>query len=363
MRVPLDSWQVGPWNRWSYVHVADVVPVAPVRAGEARELPRGETTGGLDDDVADLLSGGFADGIAVVHDGRLVLERYAGEMDAGVAPPLPVRRQVGAGAPRRHPGRRGRLDPGSPVTEHVPEVRGSGYDGATVQHLLDMTAAVDFVEDYADFVRYDAACGWHPPVPGAGAACILDFLPGIGPASWGHGERLHYASPTTDLLGVVAQRAAGVPLADLVSRELWAPMGAEADAALAVDPGGTGVISGGFCATCVTTPGSARWSSTAAAAWCRRRGWRPRRRRRGRLRPLPPAPEQTAGRGRLRRQWWRRRRPPHGPRHPRPAHRRSTARRASSWWSCPPGPRRRTRRGRRRIAPSSGACAHRVGRG
>ena len=62
------------------------------------------------------------------------------------------------------------LDTGELVTERVPEVGDSGYAGATVQHLLDMTAAIDFVEDYAvDFWRYDVACGWHPPVEGADA--------------------------------------------------------------------------------------------------------------------------------------------------------------------------------------------------
>ena len=247
MTVPLDAWQVGPWNRWAYVHVGDVVPVVPVRAGAVRALPPGD--GNFDDDVADLLSGGFADGIAVVHDGGLVLERYAGEMDATS---LHLSQSVGKSVLGLLVGilaGQGRLDPASPVTEHVPEVRGSGYDGATVEHLLDMTAAVDFVEDYAAFTRYDFACGWHPPVPGADAARILDFLPGIGPAGWRHGERLHYTTPSTDLLGVVAQRAGGMPLGDLISRELWVPMGAEADAALAVDPARTGVISGGFCAT------------------------------------------------------------------------------------------------------------------
>ena len=92
------------------------------------------------------------------------------------------------------------LDTATPVTDLVPEVRGSGYDGATLQHLLDMTAAIAFVEDYAvDFWRYDVACGWHPPRAGADAETVLDFLPTIGPAEWSHGERFHYATPNTDL--------------------------------------------------------------------------------------------------------------------------------------------------------------------
>ena len=140
------------------------------------------------------------------------------------------------------------IDPRTPVTELVPEVAGSGYDGASVQHLLDMTAAIDFVEDYADFWRYDAACAWHPPHPGV-PETILEFLATIGPGAWRHGERFHYATPNTDLLGIVAERLGGAPLAELIARELWAPLGAEHDALLTVDHAGTAAIGGGFCAT------------------------------------------------------------------------------------------------------------------
>ena len=246
--VPLDSWQIGPWNRWAYVHVGEVVATTTVPCARARELP--ERRAALDDLVADLLETGYVDGLAVVQGGALIVERYAGEMTPAS---LHLSQSVGKSVLGLLVGvlaGDGRLDPGSLVTEHVAEVGGSGYEGATVQHLLDMTAAVDFVEDYeADFWRYDVACGWHPPAPGADAETILDFLPTIGAAPWRHGERLHYATPTTDLLGVVAERAGGAPLATLISRELWGPLGAEDDAAVTVDPAGTASIGGGLCAT------------------------------------------------------------------------------------------------------------------
>ena len=204
----------------------------------------------LDDLVADVFDAGYADGLAVLRSGALAFERYGGEMGPGS---LHLSQSVGKSVLGLVVGilaGQGRLDPSSPVTEHVPEVRGSGYEGATVRHLLDMTAAIDFVEDYAvDFWRYDIACGWHPPVPGADARTILDYLPTIGAASWRHGERFHYATPNTDLLGLVAERAAGAPLAEVIAHELWAPLGAERDAELTVDPAGTAAIGGGFCAT------------------------------------------------------------------------------------------------------------------
>ena len=217
----------------------------PRGAGPVSALPPGEADlGDLLDDVPEL------DGLAVVHHGRLVAERYGGEM---TETSLHLSQSVGksvAGLVAGILAGRGELDVSSRVTDHVPEVAGSGYDGATVRHLLDMTAATDFVEDYAvDFWRYDIACAWHPPVPGV-PRTIMEYLPTIGPAEgWGHGERFHYATPNTDLLGIVLERVAGEPLAALIARELWGPLGAERDAALTVDDAGTAAIGGGFCAT------------------------------------------------------------------------------------------------------------------
>lgn len=235
----LEDWQLGPRNRWAYVHVDEVVPTVAVARGHGpvRTLTPAPAP-------EPLALPPYTDGLALVRDGVLVHEAYAGEMDErsrhlsqSVAKSVLGLTAVLLG-----------VDAHTPVTAFVPEVGGSGYDGATVQHLLDMSAAVDFVEDYEHFVRYDAACGWHAPIDGAPGS-ILEFLPTIAAAGWEHGARFHYASPNTDLLGLVVQRAAGAPLADVIADELWTRIGAEADAELAVDPRGTPVISGGFCAT------------------------------------------------------------------------------------------------------------------
>jgi CubicO group peptidase (beta-lactamase class C family) len=198
----------------------------------------------LDDVLAPLIETAYADGVTVVHKGKLVAERYSGEM---TETSLHLSQSVGKSILGLLVGILG-IDTRQRVTEWVPEVADSGYADAAVHHLLDMTAAIDFVEDYEAFVRYDYACGWAPEVPDS-PGTILEFLPTIGPAAWQHGERFHYATPNTDLLGLVAERAGGSPLAELFARELWAPMGAEQDAALTVDPAGTGAIGGGFCAT------------------------------------------------------------------------------------------------------------------
>jgi CubicO group peptidase (beta-lactamase class C family) len=244
MSAPLESWQVGPWNRWAYQHVDEMVPTVVVPRGDGPVLELPERPRPLD--VGDFLETQYVDGLAVLHEGALVLEAYRNDMGADT---LHLSQSVGKSVLGLLVGVL-QLDPATPVTEHVPEVAGSGYEGATVQHLLDMTAAIDFVEDYATFWRYDVACAWHPPHPDAPAQTILEYLPTIGPAAgWRHGERLHYSTPNTDLLGIVAERAGGAPLAELIARELWAPLGAERDALLTVDSAGTAAIGGGFCAT------------------------------------------------------------------------------------------------------------------
>jgi CubicO group peptidase (beta-lactamase class C family) len=250
MTVPLTSWQVGPWNRWSYQHVDEVVATVPVSRGYGLiwDLPTREPP--LADLAAALVDTAYVDGVAVLHDGAFVLERYGNGMEPDTRH---LSQSVGKSVLGLLVGvlaERGELDTEAGVTDHVPEVAGSGYAGATTRHLLDMTAAVDFVEDYAvDFWRYDIACGWHPPRAEVEARSILEFLPAIGPAAWRHGERFHYATPNTDLLGIVAERAGDAPLAELIATHLWAPLGPEHDADLTVDPAGTAAIGGGFCAT------------------------------------------------------------------------------------------------------------------
>jgi len=64
-----------------------------------------------------------------------------------------------------------------------------------------------------------------------------------------HGERFHYISPNSDLLGWVLERASGVRYVDLLSKDLWRPMGAAHDAYMAVDHTGCPRTAGGLCAT------------------------------------------------------------------------------------------------------------------
>ena len=62
-----------------------------------------------------------------------------------------------------------------------------------------------------------------------------------------HGSRFLNRSAEPDVLGWVCERAAGRPVAELISALVWAPMGAEHEARLLHDGHGTAVHDGGLC--------------------------------------------------------------------------------------------------------------------
>ncbi len=134
----------------------------------------------------------------------------------------------------------------------MPEVTGSGYSGAAVRDLLDMRTGVLFREEYTDpeaEVRVmERHMGWRPGLsPGhiGGMYNFLASMSAVGP----HGGPFVYRSADTDMLGWVCERAAGVRMADLISTEIWQPIGAEFEAEITCDGVGSAIHDGGMSAT------------------------------------------------------------------------------------------------------------------
>jgi CubicO group peptidase (beta-lactamase class C family) len=260
--VTLANWRTPPFNRWAFNHVSELVPSAFVRAAsgtsalesDARDLARFRLSHeGLSLGLADWLEQTFTDSIVVLKDGKVIFETYAD----GQSPAIPhiwmsVSKSV-LGLVAGIVAGRGQLDVDAPLTEMIPELKGSAYAGATVRDALDMRVGVRFDEDYhatdGAIIAYRKSHLWDPVPVGESPTDLRSFFSTLTERDGEHGGRFHYVSPNTDLLGWVLERATGTRYADLVSETLWQPIGAERDAYITVDRFGAPRCAGGFCAT------------------------------------------------------------------------------------------------------------------
>src|SRR6516165_10349375 len=149
-RVTLDNWQDPPFNRWAFRHMRELVPSQLIRAGspgpgDPSPLPAADVplpdplVGRLDGSMAtaaEVFAGTYTDALVVLHDGRLVAERYDAGMTAATLHLLMSVSKSVVGCVAGVLADQGLLDPGDPVTAHVPEAGTSGYADATVRNLL-----------------------------------------------------------------------------------------------------------------------------------------------------------------------------------------------------------------------------------
>jgi CubicO group peptidase (beta-lactamase class C family) len=149
---------------------------------------------------------------------------------------------------------------------YVPELAGTAYGATALRYLLSMSSGVRFSEIYngSDDVATLARLSLLGASAG-GAATVKPF----DARERAPGERFHYASAETQVLGLVLRAATGKPLADYLSEKIWKPMGAEADASWLIDQRR---LRGGVHGA---QRHAARLWPLRAAAGRRRRHWRP----------------------------------------------------------------------------------------
>lgn len=261
--IPKQDWDRAPWNRWTFQHVRDLLPTTQVWRGPG---PASVLSADLRDidtisfavegqvcSIGSFLETNYADGLLVLHRGKIVAERYLNGM-------TPHTQHLSQSLAKSVVGTvagilvgRGVVDPAAPVTHYLPELEATAYRGATVQHVLDMTTGVVFDETYtavdSHMAQLDVASGWKDRSNPNWPTNVWDLVLSLKDLECPHGTSFRYRSIETDVLSFVLQRATATPLAELVSRELWAPIGAEEDAYFTVDAAGYALGDGGFNAT------------------------------------------------------------------------------------------------------------------
>jgi CubicO group peptidase (beta-lactamase class C family) len=259
--VHLGNWREPPYNRRAFTRVRELIPTANIEADRfaAKPLERAPVDlmqqrftlrDGASITLSEYFNHTFADGFMVMKAGRVVTEWRRNEENRRQPHIVfSVSKSITAVLAGILAGR-GLFDPEAPVIRYIPEAKGSAYGDATLRHVLDMTVSIDFTETYLDpdsaFALYRRSTGWNPPQPGP-QLYLHEFLPTLKKANREHGDRFHYVSPNSDLLGWILERVGGAPLAELLSTHMWKPMGAAFDAYVTVDPRGAPRSAGGIC--------------------------------------------------------------------------------------------------------------------
>ena len=175
-------------------------------------------------------------GLLVLKDGKIVLEKYGlGRKPTDRWTSFSVAKSVTStlvGAAIQD-GKIKSLN--DPVTDYIPHLKGSAYEGVSVRQMLMMSSGVKWNEDYVDPNSDVARAGQTVTEPGVNPmVSYLRKLPRENPP----GSTFHYNTGETDLVGVLVSNATGKSLADYASDKIWKPFGMEQDGIWMRDPGG-----------------------------------------------------------------------------------------------------------------------------
>lgn len=191
----------------------------------------------------------YTDGIIILHAGKIVYERYFGEMNSESLHALMSVSKSFTGTLAATLVAEGKLDPEKKVSYYIPELAKSGFGDATVRQVMDMTTAIDYSEDYTDpnaevwvFSAAGNAMIEHPAGTPQGYHEFLTTIRKQGK----HGVAFGYRTINTDVLGWIVERVGGAPLAQQLQQRIWSRMGMEQDAYYQVDATGTAFAGGGL---------------------------------------------------------------------------------------------------------------------
>ncbi|MDC0662774.1 serine hydrolase domain-containing protein [Marinobacter sp. SS21] len=129
----------------------------------------------------------------------------------------------------------------TPVSDYVPSLNNTGYDGVAIKDVLQMSSGVRFDEDYA---RFNSDINRFGRLMALGGS--LDEFATTLEREREPGTYLHYVSIDTHVLGMVLRAATGRELAEYFNDKLWSRLGSEDSTLYLVDSFNEPMVLGGL---------------------------------------------------------------------------------------------------------------------
>ncbi len=249
--ITAENWLTAPNNRRSFQQVQSLFPTARICCGPgpaatsataAQDLFELAYTGrdGRLTTIQQMLVSSYTDAFIVMKDGVIIFEHYDSGIHAGSHHLLNSVTKSFVGMLTGILTATGVIDPSEKVSFYIPEFTNTACHDTTVRNALDMTAAVQYGEDYsdpeADFWRETAVVGWRPSLAHSNsAASLFEYAQRLLATDQAEGEKFHYRTVLTNLLAMVLERASDARIQDLLEHQLWRKLGAVQDATIVVD--------------------------------------------------------------------------------------------------------------------------------
>ncbi|MGF1728700.1 serine hydrolase domain-containing protein [Photobacterium kasasachensis] len=132
-------------------------------------------------------------------------------------------------------------DLNQPVTDYVPSLIGSGYEGVSIKNVLQMSSGIYFNEDYGDFFSDINRMGRLMALGGS-----FDEFAASLTRSRQQGTYLSYVSMDTHVIGMVLRAATGKPIEEYFNDKLWSKLHTEREAIFITDSTGEPMVLGGL---------------------------------------------------------------------------------------------------------------------
>jgi CubicO group peptidase (beta-lactamase class C family) len=121
-----------------------------------------------------------------------------------------------------------------PITDYVPKLKGSGYEGVPIKHVLQMSSGVKFDEEYDNLfsdinMLFYEVFGFGKPMG--------DYMAGLG-SEGQSGETSYYRSCDTQALAMLISEVTGKSVSTYLEEKIWGRVGMEYDAFWSTDDHG-----------------------------------------------------------------------------------------------------------------------------
>ncbi|MDP2413580.1 serine hydrolase [Daejeonella sp.] len=272
-QVTFDNYREHPFSQWSFrntgapMHVLMIPRSGAVHAfKESHDNSNGRNlsmdTEGNSKTFEDIFKDNYADGVIVLKNNTVLYENYWNGLSKDYQHIwFSVSKSLASSAFGILVDQN-KVDLSASPAQYIPELKGSAYERATIQDILNMSTALGFQDNYTDtssfYYKYYGAAANTRYVPGSDSDTktsevlgTYDFLfkksflnkelePGI---------KFEYNSTNVDVISWMISRLTGKPYHDFIRENIWAKIGAEHDSYIVADRSYTAVATGGMNTT------------------------------------------------------------------------------------------------------------------